>query len=149
MIETRANSGRKSWRRVLGVLVFVGVLIVLSWMTLRAGTRKVQAAGDVRRDLAAVVTEGGYIGVFFMRGERYDLAEGEFHNFTAETDDLMLSAKRARVRIDAQNDAISFELFEVVVMRVPEGDTGMDVTFQRLDRYELGPFPYKLDIVER
>ena len=84
-------------------------------------------------NLAAVASAAAFAAGF-------DLAQG----------DVVITAVRATLVIDAEADTFAFDLEDVTYVRAAEtrpGDPPADGTFERLDSHLLGPAPWGRDIV--
>lgn len=132
--------------RLVLPLFLAGVAIAGFGLLLRSMTPREASASAVRKEISRVIDRRGTIGPFYLQAESFDPARGEFTNFHAETDDLMIGARRAVLHVNAATDTVQFELFSATILRVPEGDADAPVMSQ--DRYILGPFEWKLDIVD-
>ena len=139
-------SKNRSRGRLVLPLFLAGVAVAGIGFALRDRPPAPVAASQVRSDIAALVNDAGFLGPFMMRAASFDTIRHEFADFHAETDELMVAAARARLVVDADDDVISFELFDVTIVRVPDADTDLPVVSR--DRYTLGPIPYRADIVD-
>ena len=127
-------------------LILAGAVIALVGVTMYRMNPREATASSVRMQIAAVVESRGYFGPFVLQAETYDAVTHEFLNFHAETDTLMVGARRAILSVDAKTDTVQFDLYDVTIVSVPE--RGDETTTVARDQYTLGPFDWKLDIVE-
>ena len=62
---------------------------------------------------------------------------------------MEIAARSARLVVDAKDDTFRFELYDVVLTRVPETDEVVpDHHLITHDEYTLGPVPYGRKIVD-
>lgn len=124
----------------------VGILIVL--VSGSPESRTVSEIIDEIHTLALLRPHGGLIGKWFVSASAVDERSGRLMNFKIEGGPVAFSARTARVIVNAHENTFQFEMWDVVLMRVPDrpGDEIEDAVRQ-LNRYVLGPLPYPMDVV--
>lgn len=91
----------------------------------------------------------GWLGPWRVRAERVDALTGDMIDFTLDTEELKLGAARARVVVDAEDQSISLELYDVIFAALPgEGEQSRNNPIRSVDIYMLGPIPYGHPIVD-
>ena len=145
MDQSKKNASLQRARLVLP-LFLGGVVIAAVGFTMREITPRDVSASSVRDEIVNAIESDGYVGPFLMQAESFDGESSEFINFHAETDDLMIGARRAVLEINPATDTIQFVLYEATIVSVPERAGETQVVSR--ERYILGPFDWKLDIVE-
>lgn len=126
-----------------------GVLLAIVLITANSMVPAAVQASEVRREVRRIAEQGGYLGPFKIQAEHVDPVTGDLVRFSARAETLLLGASRARIEVDAHENAIALVLSGVVVTRLPapgQGDTEAQIT--SIDRFVLGPFPYQRRIVD-
>lgn len=92
---------------------------------------------------------GGMIGPWHVAAKHFDESTSEFHDFRLRGGSVNVAAARATLRIDAERDAFSFTLHDVVLMHVTEAgdDPASNGPLITLDSFLLGPAQYHGSIV--
>jgi len=92
--------------------------------------------------------DAGTLGPWKIAAQEVDPVTGEYRRFRLESGRMMISAARARLLVDPEDDSFSFEMWDVVYTRLPaRGQTEDDSFVWSMDHYLLGPAPYGMDIV--
>jgi hypothetical protein len=135
-----------------------GLLIACGFVLLRGGPEQ-HTVSEVKRtirDIALAASApdappgAGEIGPWLIAADAHDPLTGVFTNFHLESGRMVLTARTADLIVDAATDSFTFELHDVVYMRIPdEGkpEEGVESFMHHLDHYRLGPAPYGADIV--
>ena len=154
-VDSSDRTHMASRRNIRGFLVFPGapllgaaVLCIVTGFVLRDQAMPTRSVDDVRKTIVESVQQGGFLGPFALSADRYDVLDAEFIQFGARTDGLMVGAERATITVDASADTVQLDLFDAVIMRVPDPGSESTVSTERLPHYVLGPFPYNIDIIE-
>jgi hypothetical protein len=118
------------------------------------------SASEVARQVAAVALAGGRPGADPMDGsfgpwliaaDRQDPSTGLLEPFRVEYDSTLLTAASAEIRVDAEADAFSLVLRDVVFVYAPGEDSESPErpggSLHTVAVHELGPIPYGRDIV--
>ncbi len=130
---------------VAGLGLLVGGVALLIQATHRAHT-----VSMVIREIRTNVLrkpDGGPIGPWWIFAAEQDPLTGEFKDFKMESGAMRIAARTARLSVDPHTDTFSFELWDVVLTRIPETDEdGPDHYLIQLDHHVLGPAPYGIDI---
>ncbi len=113
-------------------------------------TQRAHTVSTVTREICTNVLRkpnGGPIGPWWISATEQDPLTGEFKNFNLESGAMRISARTARLSVDPHTDTFSFELWNVVMTRVPKTDEDVpDHHLIQLDHHVLGPAPYGIDI---
>jgi hypothetical protein len=92
--------------------------------------------------------EAGLLGPWRIAAEEIDPVDGTLQNFRVQGGNMMITARSARIIVDADRDAFSFELDDLVFVRVPTpAEPERTARIHRLEHYVLGPAPYGMEIV--
>jgi hypothetical protein len=119
---------------------------------------------EVERQVVAVALAGGKpnaeigdgaFGPWIIAADRQDPTTGYLEPFRVEYESVLLTAESAEIRIDAENDAFSFVLRDVIFVHAPEDGTTQNGLSARSPEgslhtvaiHELGPIPYGRDII--
>ncbi len=103
----------------------------------------------LRHGGTSVYDEGGIIGPWHVAASRYDQATGCFLDFRLHSGEINLAAATARLVIDAKRNSFHFELYDVVVLRMPDKRRGREGEphLVRIDSFLLGPAEYHRPII--
>ena len=142
---TRPGAGRWLFRLGLPLAALAAVFALIG------GHRKTQSVSDVIEQIHAVALkkpDGGFVGEWWVSAKGVDPV-GRLLNFRVEAGPVYFAAQTARVAVDPERDSVTFEMAGVVLIRVDEPAEGEDPDrpLVEMDRYELGPIFYTLDIV--
>jgi len=133
-----------------------GGVVVACLMGLMSREAPSRTTDEVREEIQSILLtrtshagldDGGSIGPWWMAAERLDQTAGEFINIRLNSADLRLGARSAKLRINAEDDTFSFELNDVVMIRVPADGSESTEGFGNLKFYMLGPVEYGVDII--
>ncbi|MHC4908110.1 MAG: hypothetical protein ACYTF9_00115 [Planctomycetota bacterium] len=138
---------------ILPVLA-LGIIAACALALFRMNT-PVRTISEVTREVAALALhrgesgqeDGGTLGPWWITASSIDPASGFLLDFRVSSGQLHIAAGSAHILVDAERDAFSFQLYEVVVTRVPDGGEAADAYLVTLDEHLLGPIPYGVDIV--
>lgn len=133
-----------------------GLLIGCGLLLLRGG-HETHTVSQVARSIHEIALtanapdappEAGLVGPWRVSAERLDPLSGKLIDFNIKSGVMMISARTAQVVIDPDADTFSFDMRDVVFVRVPRlREEGREAAIHHLDRYTLGPAPYNVDIV--
>ncbi len=148
-----ASRARAILLRMSIVALVGGVILVLMG---RSG--KTQTVSHVIREIHKIVLrkpDGGFIGPWWVSAAGLDPITGELKAMKVEFGAIHMASKTARVVVNPDTDSFKFEMWDVVLIRVPpsttqpdeDGGDGRDDPLVNLDRYVLGPIPYRGNIV--
>ncbi|MHC5008037.1 MAG: hypothetical protein ACYTGF_11835, partial [Planctomycetota bacterium] len=99
-------------------------------------------------EIALDKPQGGLIGRWWVSAAGLDPGTGRLQSFKLECGPIHIAARSARVIVNHHTDSFQFEMWDVVMARVPEsGESEDQDTLRVLDRFVLGPLPYTTDIV--
>jgi hypothetical protein len=145
--------------RLILPVALAGVLIAMLGLALHR-PRQRHTVSQVARTIRSIALAGGApnathdageIGPWRIGATDIDPMTGEYTNFTLASGQMMLGAKRAKLLIDADHDAFSFELWEVSFTRVPDDEEipkdEAPSFVHTMDHYIIGPAPYGADII--
>ena len=143
-----AASGSRRGRLILPVAA-LGLLVAGTvWLiqTTRQAHSVSRVTGNIR-DIVLSKPDGGLIGPWLVSAREQDPLTGEFQDFKMESGSMRIAAKTARLAVDPYTDTFSFELWDLVLTRVPDtADTNADAYLIQMDHHVLGPAPYGADI---
>jgi hypothetical protein len=147
----------RAWLLVPFAVAGLAVALAAAWLV---NANRPQPVTGVARDIKAIVLsrsatpgleDGGAIGPWWVSAAGVDDRTNTFHVFRLRSGELRVAAKTARLVIDPEANTISFDLRDVVILRVPErprdGGDDAEQGLARLDTYLLGPAPYGRRIV--
>lgn len=137
--------------RLIAPFAIAGFVVAIALAVFFAARPTPHRASDIVDDVHAIVMSRpyGWLGPWRVRAERIDTLTGELFDFTLDTDELKLGAARARVVVDADEQTISLELYDVIFTALPgEGDAAREDPIRSVGIYMLGPIPYNHPIVE-
>jgi hypothetical protein len=158
MVVQQSHSAR-TWRHRRWVIPTVAAVVLAVLMG--AGllrSNEPQTVSQVRAEIYGIILHqrgdgwmdhGGIIGPWHVAAVSLDHDTGELRDFRLLSRLINLGAARAKLTIDARRDTFSFELREVVIMRVPDTrDATADQShLVPLDSFILGPAKYHRRIV--
>ena len=126
----------------------VAVIVVVLLIN---GSHDTQSVSHVIREIHGIALaepDGGLIGTWWVSAAGIDPLVGELKSFKLDSGSMRFAAKSAKVVVDHETDTFKFEMWDVVLARVSEsGEEGIEHELVDLDRYTLGPIPYRADIV--
>lgn len=127
------------------VLVIGFVVFLISGARQR---RTVQEVIDEIHGIALDQPRGGLIGRWWVSASGVDPDTGRLESFKLECGPVHIAARSARVIVKPHTNSFEFEMWDVVMAKVPEpGDDENDDTLRVLNRFTVGPLPYRTDIV--
>jgi hypothetical protein len=136
---------RKALRLGAAALV-VGMIVFLI-----AGSREQRTVSEVIDEIHEIALDkpqGGLIGRWWVSAAGVDPDTGRLQAFKLECGPVHIAARSARVIVNHHTDSFQFEMWDVVMARVPDQDDSEDQdTLRVLDRFALGPLPYSTDVV--
>ncbi len=138
-------SGGSTPLRLLAPFALGGLAVALTMATVATLRTPAERESDIIRHIheTAMAEPFGWFGPWRITAESIDPATGEMIGFGLNTETLSLTAARSRVQIDAEADTVSLELWDVVLIAVPDEEGGtVDGVMQELDHYVLGPIDY-------
>lgn len=148
---------RGSSRSRFIVPVAAAGLIVACVGVLLHSTHRAHTVSHVTRTIRDIALAGnavdaplgaGTVGPWKIAAEDVDLLTGEFINFRLDSGPMLVTARRAALLVDPDADTFSFEMWDVVFTRTPDGrKPDGDSYVHRLDYHLVGPAPYGADIV--
>jgi hypothetical protein len=131
----------------LGVAAVVLAIVVF----LISGSREKRTVSEVLQEIHEIALDepqGGLIGRWWVSAAGVDPDTGRLQSFKLECGPVHIAARSARVIVNHHTNSFQFEMWEVVMARVPEpGEPEDQDTLRVLDRFVLGPLPYTTDIV--
>ena len=132
----------------LGVAAVVLAFVVL----LISGSRDKRTVSEVLEEIHGIALDkpqGGIIGRWWVSAASLDPDTARLQAFKLECGSIHIAARSARVVVNHHTNSFQFEMWDVVMARVPgSGDEGEDQDGLRaIDRFVLGPLPYTTDIV--
>ncbi len=145
----KQSSDRFPTRHVLriGAVVLV-VSIVAFLINSSREKRAVSEVIDEIHEIALDEPQGGLIGRWWVSAAGVDPDTGRLQAFKLECGPIHIAARSARVIVNHHTDSFQFEMWDVVMARVPErGEPEDQDSLRVLDRFVLGPLPYTTDIV--
>jgi hypothetical protein len=126
-------------------------LVVAGLVFLISGSREKRTVSEVIDEIHEIALDkpqGGLIGRWWVSAAGLDPDTGRLQSFKLECGPIHIAARSARVIVNHHTDSFQFEMWDVVMARVPDGDEPDDQdTLRVLDRFALGPLPYTTDIV--
>ena len=146
-----ANKPKRSMARLVLPVAAGGLLVAGVGLVIRA-RQQPHTVSKVIEDIRAIVLkdpEGGALGPWWVSASEQDPLTGEFKDFNLESGATRIAAKAARLTVDPDTDTFSFELWDLVLTRVPDKkDQGQrpDPSLIQMDHHILGPAPYGADI---
>ena len=151
-IDQHASTARRP--ATTGRWILRGTLIALAIcaaVVLIGGYRQTQTASEVVEQVHAIALtrpDGGLVGPWWVSAKAVDPV-GRLLSFRVEVGTVHFAAQTARVVVDPERDAFSFEMAGVVLIRVDEPKAGENPNrpLVEMERYVLGPIPHKHDIV--
>lgn len=156
MQQAGSTRTRIHWRWIAPVAGSVLLSALMGAGLLRSN--EPQTVSQVRAEIYGIILyqrgdswmdHGGIIGPWHVAAASLDHETGELRDFRLVSNSINLGAARARLMIDVKRDTFSFELREVVIMRVPDTrDAAPDENHLiPLDSFILGPAKYHRRIV--
>jgi hypothetical protein len=134
MMQPLEQSSARVPPRLVARLAIAAVVVAIV-VLLISGSREKRAVSEVLEEIHEIALDkpqGGLIGRWWVS------ACGSIH----------IAARSARVVVSHHTDSFQFEMWDVVMARVPEpGEPEDQDTLRVLDRFVLGPLPYTTDIV--
>ncbi|MHC4107309.1 MAG: hypothetical protein ACYSXF_00045 [Planctomycetota bacterium] len=139
-----------NWRvRLILPVAALGLLVAGVGLLIQT-TGEAHSVSRVTRSIRDVVLskpDGGLIGPWLVSAREQDPLTGEFQDFKMESGSMRIAAKTARLAVDPYTDTFSFELWDLVLTRVPDAeDKSADSYLIQMDHHVLGPAPYGADI---
>lgn len=132
-------------RIAAGAVIVTGVVFVI------AGSREKRTVSEVIDEIHQIALDkpqGGLIGRWWVSAAGVDPDTGRLQAFKLECGPVHIAARSARVIVNHHTDSFQFEMWDVVMARVPDhGDPEDQDTLRVLDRFTLGPLPYSTDVV--
>lgn len=131
--------------RLIAPFALAGLAVALIMATVAVIRPAAHRESDVIRHIheQALREPYGWIGPWRITADSIDPATGEMVDFTLEAETLHLTAERAAVRIDADANTFSLELWEVHFVPVPEAEgQSMDGALTYREHHVLGPIEY-------
>jgi hypothetical protein len=143
------SSARFPTRRVVRIgTVFLVVSVVAFLISSSREKRAVSEVIDEIHEIALDQPQGGLIGRWWVSAAGVDPDTGRLESFKLECGPIHIAARSARVIVNHNSDSFQFEMWDVVMARVPErGEPEDQESLRVLDRFVLGPLPYTTDIV--
>ncbi|MHC4129265.1 MAG: hypothetical protein ACYTE6_09890 [Planctomycetota bacterium] len=136
---------RKALRLGAAALV-VGMIVFL--ISSSREQRTVSEVIDEIHQIALDEPQGGLIGRWWVSAAGVDPDTGRLQAFKLECGPVHIAARSARVIVNHHTNSFQFEMWDVVMARVPDQDDPDDQdTLRVLDRFSLGPLPYSTDVV--
>jgi hypothetical protein len=110
--------------------------------------RTVQEVIDEIHGIALDDPRGGLIGRWWVSAAGVDPDTGRLLSFKLECGRIHIAARSARLVVNPHTDSFEFEMWDVVMAKVPEsGDAENSDSLRVLNRFTVGPLPYRADIV--
>lgn len=122
------------------------VLMLVIGVTWKQQRERPLPESEVRQKVTKMALEGAWLGGLFIQADRLEPRTGDLLGFRATTDALLLSAERARLVLDRDTSAISFELAGVLLVVAERDRADQDGHMAAFDHYTLGPFPLKIKV---
>jgi hypothetical protein len=150
MMQPAEQSSARVPARLLARLAVAAVVVTIV-VFLICGSREKRAVSEVLQEIHGIALDkpqGGLIGRWWVSAASLDPGTGRLQAFKLECGSAHIAARSARVIVNHHTDSFQFEMWDVVMARVPEADESEDQDALRvLDRFVLGPLPYTTDIV--
>ncbi len=117
-----------------------------------SGSREKRTVSEVLEEIHGIALDkpqGGIIGRWWVSAASLDPDTARLQAFKLECGSVHIAARSARVIVNHHTNSFQFEMWDVVMARVPgSGDEAEDADALRaIDRFVLGPLPYTTDIV--
>jgi hypothetical protein len=132
--------------RLGAVVLTVGLLAFLV-----SGTHEKRTVQEVLDEIHGIALDdprGGLIGHWWVSASGLDPDTGRLQAFKLECGPIHIAARSARVIVNPQTDSFEFEMWDVVMAKVPgAGEPETDDALRVLDQFTVGPLPYRTDIV--
>jgi hypothetical protein len=142
--STRVSSRLLARVGIAAVVVTIVVFLISS----SRDRRTVSEVIDEIHGIALDKPQGGLIGRWWVSAAGVNPDTGRLESFKLECGPVHIAARSARVIVNPNTDSFQFEMWDVVMARVPDQDDPEDQdTLRVLDRFALGPLPYTTDIV--
>jgi hypothetical protein len=128
------------------------VVVVIGFVAfLVSGTRAKRTVQEVIDEIHGIALDepnGGLIGRWWVSAAGVDPVTGRLRSFKLECGPVHIAARSARVIVNPHTDSFEFEMWDVVMAKVPDpGDDENEDTLRVLDQFTVGPLPYRTDIV--
>jgi hypothetical protein len=128
------------------VRVSVAVVIVAGVVFLISSSRETRTVSEVIEEIHQIALdkpEGGLIGRWWVSAAGVDPDTGRLQSFKLECGPIHIAARSARVIVNHNTDSFQFELWDVVMAKVPDpGEPEDQDALRVLDRFVVGPLPY-------
>lgn len=127
--------------------------VVAAFMLRRSETYPVSYVIRTIREIAlsadqpGAPSEAGLLGPWRISAVSVDPVSGHFLDFKVQCGQMYIAAKTAHITVDPQADTFSIEMWDVVFLRVPDGEEAPPAGLNTLAYHVLGPAPYGADIV--
>jgi hypothetical protein len=135
----------------LALRLGAAVLVIAFVAFLVSGTREKRTVQEVIDEIHGIALDeprGGLIGRWWVSASGVNPETGRLQSFKLECGPVHIAARSARVVVNPHTDSFEFEMWDVVMAKVPEpGDDENDDTLRVLNRFTVGPLPYRTDIV--
>jgi len=150
MMQPAEQSSARVPARLLARLAVAAVVLTIV-VFLICGSREKRAVSEVLQEIHGIALDkpqGGLIGRWWVSAASLDPGTGRLQAFKLECGSVHIADRSARVIVNHHTDSFQFEMWDVVMARVPEAGESEDQDSLRvLDRFVLGPLPYTTDIV--
>lgn len=158
MTDTRRQHSRPGASVSRFLLPAIGIGLIAAALIISVGGQYIARPTESHvarlvRDMALAGTDpraepgANYFGPWRLAATSVDPMSGVYSNFRVESGAMIVTALTARLLIDTEADTLTFELYDVTYMRVPEDDEEGEAYVHELERWTLGPAPYGEDIV--
>lgn len=134
----------------LALRIGIPAIVVFGVVLLISGsheTRTVSEVIDEIHKIALAKPDGGLLGSWWVTAQSYDPQTSRLSEFKIECEPIHIAARSARVVVNQSTDSFHFEMWDVVVARSGEEGDDAEHNLLAVDRYVLGPIPYRTDIV--
>jgi hypothetical protein len=150
MMQPLEQSSARVPPRLLARLAVAAVVVAIV-VLLISGSREKRAVSEVLQEIHGIALDkpqGGIIGRWWVSAAGLDPDTGRLQAFKLECGPIHIAARSARVIVNHHTDSFQFEMWDVVMARVPDPEDPEDQDALRvLDRFALGPLPYTTDVV--